>query len=110
MTDYTKCRSIIEVLRSRIAASKADGFGVVSRVPVADLEALIDAAERTEKAQAEVTRLQSLVDEAAGVLETIHEAAFTSKGYPTIQSDAVKSAASSFLARLRQPQVPEGRT
>ena len=53
MTDYTKCRSIIEVLRSRIAASKADGFGVVSRVPIADLEALIDAAERTEKADAE---------------------------------------------------------
>ena len=54
MTDYTESRSIIEVFRSRIAASKADGFGVVSRVPVADLEALIDAAERTEKAEAEV--------------------------------------------------------
>ena len=129
MTDYTESRSIIEVLRSRIAASGADGFGVVSRVPIADLKALIDAAERTEKAdaerdeavgwhahqeaeiqrlgnllqaaQAEITRLQSLVDEAAGVLEN-----WLVVGNDMAARRSIRTRAASFLTRLRaQPNI-----
>lgn len=62
---------------------------------------LLRAREMQAKSQAEVTRLQSLVDEAAGVLEN-----WLVVGNDMAARRSIRTRAASFLTRLRaQPNI-----